>query len=52
MSRCDAKTEGERKMRRKILEIYETENIEATKTYLYAVGTIINDLNGQMEEVY
>lgn len=51
MSRCDAKTEGEKKMRRKIVEIYEIEN-EAFERYLHATGAYIDYLNKQMEEVY
>lgn len=39
-------------MRSEISGIYEAENYEAIKGYLYAVGTIIKDINGQMEGVY
>ena len=51
MSRCGAKMEGEEKMRRKIVEIYEVEN-EAFEQYLHAIGAYIDYLDKQMEEVY
>lgn len=51
MSRCDTKMEGEEKMRREIVEIYEAEN-EAFERYLYAIGAYIDYLNKQMEGVY
>jgi len=50
MSRCDAKNEGEEKMRRKTLERHEINN-EAFDRHLHAVGASINELNEQMEEV-
>ena len=49
MSRCDAKNEGEEKMRRKNLARHEINN-EAFERHLHAIGASINELNEQMEE--
>ena len=52
MSRCDAEMEDEEKMRIKIFEKSDKENNEIFEQYVYAIGTGINDLNAQVEEVY
>lgn len=51
MSRCDAKMEGEEKMRRKKLIKSDARN-EVYNGYWYAIGADRNNLYKQMEEVY
>lgn len=48
---CDAENEGEEKMRRKTLGKYDVGDNEAFEKYLYAIGTSINKINQQVEEV-
>ena len=44
--------EGEGKMKIEIFEKSDEENDEIFEQYVYAIGTGINDLNAQVEEVY